>query len=196
MFGYIARGFQKADKSTGKTIADFSALDIDGNSVELKNYVGKVCLIVNVASKWGLTKQNYKELVEVYDKYNSQGLEVLAFPCNQFGGQEPAPEAEIKAFAQGFGAKFPLFSKIDVNGKNTHPLYTWLKTEKRGTMGDDIKWNFAKFLVGKDGLPHERYSPPTNPLTIVPDIEKYLSQWKEANGYGSSEAHGRQLLRN
>eukprot|EP00854_Cymbomonas_tetramitiformis_P011809 gene11809-13942_t len=112
MFGYIARGFQKADKTTGKTLADFSALDIDGNAVELKNYVGK-------------------------------GFEVLAFPCNQFGGQEPAPEAEVKAFAQGFGVKFPMFSKIDVNGNNVHPLYNWLKTEKRGTMGDDIKWNFA-----------------------------------------------------
>ncbi|KAK3242824.1 hypothetical protein CYMTET_47495 [Cymbomonas tetramitiformis] len=160
MFGYIARGFQKADKTTGKTLADFSALDIDGNAVELKNYVGK----------------NYKELVEVYDKYNSQGFEVLAFPCNQFGGQEPAPEAEVKAFAQGFGVKFPMFSKIDVNGNNVHPLYNWLKTEKRGTMGDDIKWNFAKFLVGKDGLPHERYAPPPSPLSIVPDIEKHLSK--------------------
>mmetsp|Transcript_5779 Transcript_5779/g.6643 ORF Transcript_5779/g.6643 Transcript_5779/m.6643 type:complete len:122 (-) Transcript_5779:707-1072(-) len=108
--------------------------------------------------------------------YKSKGFEVLAFPCNQFGGQEPASEEEIKEFTAGFGVTFPLFGKVEVNGDNAHPLFAWLKWEKAGTLGDNIKWNFGKFLVNKNGEAIKRYSPPTNPLSITKDIEAALAE--------------------
>lgn len=120
-----------------------------------------------------MTDQNYKELVTVYNKYTSQGFEVLAFPCNQFGAQEPGSDAEIKAFAEKYGAKFPMFSKIDVNGPNVAPLYKYLK-EAQGGLLPDIKWNFGKFLVDKEGKAVNRYAPTDSPLSIVKDIEALL----------------------
>jgi len=153
---------------------DFSAKIITGQEVQLSKFKGKVCLVVNVASAWGLTDQNYKELVTVYNQYKSRGFEVLAFPCNQFGGQEPGTDAEIKSFAQKYGAKFPLFSKIEVNGNGTHPLYKFLKDSQKEFLGNDIKWNFAKFLVDKEGKAVKRYAPTSSPSSITKDIEKYL----------------------
>lgn len=114
---------------------------------------------------------NYTELVQLHEKYEPQGLSILAFPCNQFGGQEPGTEAEIKKFAEGYGVKFDMFSKIKVNGNDTHPLWDFLKNKQGGMLGNFIKWNFTKFLVDRNGNPVARYSPQTNPK---PTIEKEL----------------------
>lgn len=118
---------------------------------------------------------NYTELVKLHEKYaDSKGLRILAFPCNQFGGQEPGTEAEIKEFAAGFGVKFDMFSKVKVNGEGTHPIFEFLKSKQGGTLGNFIKWNFTKFLVNKEGVPVARYSPQTNPIpAIEKDLEKY-----------------------
>lgn len=121
-----------------------------------------------------MTDQNYKELVTVYNRYASKGFEVLAFPCNQFGAQEPGSNSDIKKFASKYGAKFPLFAKIDVNGPATHPLYQYLKETKGSFPSSDIKWNFGKFLVDKSGKCIERYAPTDSPLSIAGDIEKAL----------------------
>lgn len=164
------------EMATNKTVYDYSAVNIDGDTVNLSDYKGKVLLIVNTASECGFTPQ-YEGLQEVYTKYKDQGFEVLAFPCNQFGGQEPGEKSEIKEFCSTkFSTTFPLFDKIDVNGKNAHPLYIYLKSEQSGLITDDIKWNFTKFLIGKDGVPNNRYSPQTTPAKIAPDIEKLLNQ--------------------
>uniref|UniRef100_A0A6N2MM26 Glutathione peroxidase n=1 Tax=Salix viminalis TaxID=40686 RepID=A0A6N2MM26_SALVM len=141
--------------------------DIGGNDMSLSEYSGKVLLIVNVASKCGLTHSNYKELNVLYEKYKNQGFEILAFPCNQFAGQEPGSNEEIKdTVCTIFKAEFPIFDKIDVNGKNAAPVYKFLKSEKGGYFGDAIKWNFTKFLVNKEGKVVERYAPTTSPLKI------------------------------
>ncbi|MBA0853658.1 hypothetical protein Goshw_020587, partial [Gossypium schwendimanii] len=141
--------------------------DIRGNDVSLSEYKGKVVLIVNVASKCGLTQSNYKELNVLYEKYKNQGFEILAFPCNQFGGQEPGTNEQIQeATCSMFKAEFPIFDKVEVNGKNAAPLYRFLKSEKGGYFGDAIKWNFTKFLVNKEGKVVERYAPTTSPLNI------------------------------
>lgn len=126
-----------------------------------------------------MTAQNYQELAALYDKYSSKGLEILAFPCNQFGGQEPGSNSEIQAFAKGKGAKFPVFGKIDVNGPEQDPLYEFLKQEQSGgffgqLLGSDIKWNFAKFLVDGSGSVVGRYGPTDSPLSIEGDIVKLL----------------------
>jgi glutathione peroxidase len=157
-------------------IYQFEVKTIDGTTTTLEQYKGKVLLIVNVASKCGLTPQ-YKGLQELYDKYQSQGFEILGFPCNQFLGQEPGTEDSIKEFCSlTYNVSFPMFSKIDVNGKNTHPLYVYLKKELPGILGlKDIKWNFSKFLVGKDGTPLKRFSPQEEPVNIAKDIEAALS---------------------
>eukprot|EP00236_Picocystis_salinarum_P003550 CAMPEP_0183834064 /NCGR_PEP_ID=MMETSP0807_2-20130328/6399_1 /TAXON_ID=88271 /ORGANISM="Picocystis salinarum, Strain CCMP1897" /LENGTH=191 /DNA_ID=CAMNT_0026080049 /DNA_START=1685 /DNA_END=2260 /DNA_ORIENTATION=+ len=166
--------FVSAAVSTS-SLGDFTAVDIDGKTRNLSEFVGKVSLVVNVALNEALTDQNYKELVTLYNTYKTKGFEVLAFPCNQFGKQEPGTEEEIKRFAAKYGANFTMFSKIDVNGPSTHPLYVWLKDNLSGFMGSkDIKWNFGKFLLDKDGKPVKRYAPTDNPLSIVPDIEKLL----------------------
>ncbi|CAG5114607.1 unnamed protein product [Candidula unifasciata] len=147
-----------------KTIYEFNALDIDGNDVSLEKYRGKVCIIVNVACKCGFTNKNYTQLQDFYTKYADKGLAILAFPSNQFAGQEPGSNEEIKKFVNDtFGAKFDLFSKIEVNGKNAHPLFKFLKKEQKGTFGDFIKWNFTKFLINREGKPVSRYSPSTDP---------------------------------
>jgi glutathione peroxidase len=157
------------------SIYEFSANTIDGQEVSLAQFKGKVLLIVNTASKCGFTPQ-YKGLEELYEKYHDQGLEILGFPCNQFGGQEPGSSEEIQTFCETkFGVKFPLFAKIDVNGANTHPLYAFLKDAAPGILGSkDIKWNFTKFLVGRDGVVADRYASTTSPQSLEKDIQKAI----------------------
>ena len=131
---------------------------------------------MNTASKCGFTPQ-YKGLQELYAQYKDRGFELLAFPCDQFGHQEPGDDGEIKEFCEmNYGVEFPLFSKIEVNGDAAHPLYKFLKSEKGGLIGDSIKWNFTKFLVDKQGNVIERYAPTTPPERIAPDIEKQLAK--------------------
>lgn len=159
------------------TVYDFSAKSIDGEETPLSRFKGKVLLIVNVASRCGFTPQ-YAGLEKLYEKYKKHGFEVLAFPCNQFGGQEPGTESEIKAFCEtNYGVKFPLFAKIEVNGENAHPLYKFLTKEKPGILGTEaIKWNFTKFLIDRKGNPVKRYAPNVSPEDIAPDIEKHLAE--------------------
>jgi len=160
---------------SAKSIYDFCVTDIEGNEVSLDKYKGKVCLIVNVASKWGFTAKNYTQLQALHVKLAEKGLAILAFPCNQFGSQEPGSNEQIKEFAQeNYGAQFDLYSKIDVNGNKADPLYKFLKAKQKGTLGDFIKWNFSKFLVNKEGMPVKRYSPNTEPFSIEKDIEPLL----------------------
>ncbi|KAL5181909.1 putative phospholipid hydroperoxide glutathione peroxidase [Glycine soja] len=156
-----------ASQSNTKSVHDFTVKDARGNNVNLADYKGKVLLIVNVASQCGLTNSNYTELNQLYEKYKGKGLEILAFPCNQFGAQEPGTNEEIVEFAcTRFKAEFPIFDKVDVNGDNAAPLYKFLKSSKGGLFGDSIKWNFSKFLVDKDGNVVDRYAPTTSPLSI------------------------------
>ncbi|MQL94198.1 hypothetical protein Taro_026854 [Colocasia esculenta] len=158
------------------SIYDITVKDIRGNDVSLGSYSGKVLLIVNVASKCGLTHSNYKELNVLYEKYKSEGFEILAFPCNQFLGQEPGSNEEIQEVAcTMFKAEFPIFDKVEVNGNKAVPLYKFLKSQKGGTFGDGIKWNFTKFLVDKNGKVVERYAPTTSPLKIEKDIKNLLA---------------------
>jgi glutathione peroxidase len=155
---------------------DFSALTIDGIDLPLSQFRGHALLIVNVASKCGYTPQ-YVGLEELYKKYHERGLEVLGFPCNQFGHQEPGDEAEIRKFCSlNYGVSFPMFAKIKVNGPDTHPLYEYLKQSLPGILGlGAIKWNFTKFLTGKDGIPVKRYAPADKPQSIQSDVEAVLS---------------------
>ena len=156
------------------TIHDFSATSIDGIERQLVDYKGKVVLVVNTASQCGFTGQ-YKGLEELYRTYADRGLVVLGFPCDQFGHQEPGDEEEIATFCErNFGVTFPLFSKIDVNGPDAHPLYQWLRSEKSGLVGDKIRWNFTKFLVDTEGNVVERYGSKTTPAQIADDIEALL----------------------
>lgn len=156
------------------SVYNFIVKDVDGNEVELSKYQGKPLLIVNTASKCGFTPQ-YEGLEELYKKFDGK-FEVLAFPCNQFGAQEPGSDSEIKFFCvDTYSTTFPVFSKIEVNGDNTHPLYEYLKKEKPGLLGSQkIKWNFTKFLVDSEGKPIERYAPQTKPQDIEKDIEKLI----------------------
>ncbi|KAK1284105.1 putative phospholipid hydroperoxide glutathione peroxidase [Acorus calamus] len=158
-----------------QSVHDFVVKDVRGNDVDLSKYKGKVLLIVNVASQCGLTNSNYPELTQLYDKYKNQDFEILAFPCNQFGHQEPGNNEEIVEFAcTRFKAEFPIFDKVDVNGSTAAPIYKYLKSSKGGLFGDSIKWNFSKFLVDKDGHVVDRYAPTTSPLSIEKDIKKLL----------------------
>lgn len=140
----------------------------------MENYKGKVVLVVNTASKCGLTPQ-YEGLEKLYKDYKDRGLVILGFPCNQFGKQEPGGAKEI---AEGclinYGVTFPMFSKIEVNGDNAHPIYKYLKSELKGTFGNRIKWNFTKFLIDKDGTPYKRFSPTTTPDKLRSHIETLL----------------------
>jgi len=158
-------------------VFSFSVKDISGNATSLSRFEGKVLLIVNVASKCGFTPQ-YKGLQFIYDKFKEKGLEILAFPCNQFGAQEPGNEAEIKNFCSlNYNVTFPLFGKIDVNGKNAEPLYEFLKKEEPGILGTElIKWNFTKFLVNKKGEVLKRYAPNVTPESLEQDILKALNE--------------------
>ncbi|CAN8010122.1 putative phospholipid-hydroperoxide glutathione peroxidase [Ixodes scapularis] len=122
-----------------------------------------------------MTNKNYQQLQELHEKFaESKGLRILAFPCNQFGGQEPGTEAEIKEFAKKFNVQFDMFSKVNVNGDQAHPLWKYLKHKQSGFLMDAIKWNFSKFLIDKDGQPVKRYAPTTEPLAIEPDLLKYF----------------------
>ncbi|KAB2627945.1 glutathione peroxidase 7 [Pyrus ussuriensis x Pyrus communis] len=169
-FGVYARA------ATERSLYDFTVKDIDGKDVPLSKFKGKVLLVVNVASRCGLTSSNYSELSHLYEKYKPQGFEILAFPCNQFGGQEPGSNGEIKQFAcTRFKAEFPIFDKVDVNGPSTAPVYQFLKSSAGGFLGDIIKWNFEKFLVDKNGKVVERYPPTTSPFQIEKDIQKLVA---------------------
>jgi glutathione peroxidase len=162
-------------EATTMNTYDFSALTIDGIDLPLARYRGHPLLIVNVASKCGFTPQ-YTGLEALYKKYHERGLEVLGFPCDQFGHQEPGAEAEIKEFCSvTYGVSFPMFAKIKVNGPDSHPLYEYLKNVLPGILGiEAIKWNFTKFLIGNDGEPIKRYAPADKPESMEPDIEAAL----------------------
>merc|ERR1711941_77758 len=163
------------DMSTAKSLHELTAEDNQGHTVGFSQLKGKVVLIVNVASKCGFTPQ-YKELQALYEKYKDQGLEIVGFPCNQFGSQEPGSDAEIQEFCQkNYGVSFPIMKKIHVNGDDVHPVYAFLKNSKSGLLGlTRIKWNFEKFLVDKEGVVEERYSSLTKPESLEPTIEKLL----------------------
>ena len=157
------------------TLDDFSATTLAGEEQSLSEYHGKVVLVVNTASQCGFTPQ-YAGLEELWQKYEDQGLVVLGFPCNQFGGQEPGDADEIGSFCEkNYGVSFPMFDKVDVNGDDAHPLFDWLKEEKGGILGSGIKWNFTKFLVGRDGEVIKRFGSTTTPDSISSDIEKALA---------------------
>lgn len=160
---------------TSQSIYDFSATSIEGQSISLSNYKDKVLLIVNTASQCGFTPQ-YKGLQELYDKYADRGLVILGFPCNQFGQQEPGTSSDIQSFCETrFGVTFPLFQKIDVNGANAHPLYTYLTKEAPGLLGSEaIKWNFTKFLVDRNGNVVKRYASLAKPEDLEKDIQTLL----------------------
>ncbi len=158
------------------TVYDFEARQINGEDIALSEFKGKVMLIVNTASQCGFTPQ-FGGLEELHKSYAGQGLTVLGFPCNQFGSQDPGNDGEISAFCQvNYGVSFPMMSKIEVNGPAAHPLYKWLSSEAPGLLGSKaIKWNFTKFLVGKDGQVIRRYAPLDKPADLAKDIEAALA---------------------
>ncbi|MFN6971623.1 MAG: glutathione peroxidase [Rheinheimera sp.] len=155
----------------------FKVKSTTGNTVDLSQYQGKVLLIVNTASQCGFTPQ-YQELEQLHQQYHSKGLEILAFPCNQFGGQEPGTDQDIAQFCElNFGVTFPVMSKIQVNGPEAEPLFEYLKDQARGVLKTRaIKWNFTKFLVNKDGVVVKRYAPRTKPSQFVQAIEEELAK--------------------
>ena len=157
------------------SIYDFTATRLDGGQQSLAEYRGEVVLIVNTASQCGFTPQ-YAGLESLYENLHPRGLTVLGFPCNQFGGQEPEGEAAIGAFCEkNYGVSFPMFAKVEVNGENAHPLFKYLKDAKPGLLGTEkIKWNFTKFLIGRDGEPVARYAPQTKPEELEAPITKLL----------------------
>ena len=157
------------------SVYDFKAESIDGKTVKLSKFKGKVLLIVNTASACGFTPQ-FAGLEALYEKYKDQGFAVLGFPSNQFGGQDPGSNEEIGAFCvQNYGVSFPMMAKSEVNGPGASPLYQWLVNEKPGLFGNAIKWNFTKFLIGKDGSVRKRYAPLDTPASITRDIEAALA---------------------
>jgi glutathione peroxidase len=157
------------------TVYDYAAATLAGEEIGLEKWRGRVLLIVNTASQCGFTPQ-YAGLEALHKKFEPQGLTVLGFPCNQFGGQEPGNEVEIGAFCQkNYGVSFPMFAKVDVNGTNSHPLFRFLTQVKKGLLGTEaIKWNFTKFLIGRDGEPVSRYAPQTRPEELEAPIRKLL----------------------
>lgn len=159
-----------------ESIYDFEAKDIDGTTKKLSEYKGNALLVVNTASKCGFTPQ-FDGLEKLYKSYNKKGFQILGFPCNQFGGQEPGNENEIKSFCSlSYDVTFPMFAKIEVNGNNAHPLYKYLKKNSKGILGTEfIKWNFTKFLIGKNGEVLKRYAPTDTPEDIAKDLEELLS---------------------
>jgi len=157
-----------------KMFYDFTAKSLQGKEFSMRDFEGKVILLVNTASKCGLTPQ-YKGLEELYQKYKEDGLIILGFPCNQFGNQEPG---DSKSISEGcllnYGVSFPMFEKIEVNGENAHPIYQYLKKKLKGFLGENIKWNFTKFLIDKNGKPLKRFAPTTKPEKIGKYLEKLL----------------------
>ena len=157
-------------------IYQFEAELLDGKNKAFADYQGKVLLIVNTASKCGFTPQ-FAGLEKLYDKYKDQGFEVLGFPCNQFGGQDPGSSEEIGAFCQkNYGVNFPMFAKVDVKGPEAHILFRYLTNNSKGILGSGIKWNFTKFLIGKDGKVLNRFAPTTKPEELQSEIETALAQ--------------------
>ncbi|EFO17883.2 glutathione peroxidase [Loa loa] len=173
----LARKFYTFTRFTGtiaasETIYDFTVKDVDGKEVKLDKYRGKPVVIVNVASQCKLADSNYRELKELQKFYKDEGLVVAAFPCNQFGSQEPSDGVDIKkSVKEKYHYEPDIYAKIEVNGENTHPLYNFLKEKQGGTFGKKIKWNFTKFLIDQDGHPVKRYAPTTSPMTIKHDID-------------------------
>lgn len=157
------------------TLHDFTAETLTGGTRALSEYDGKVALVVNTASKCGFTPQ-YEGLETLWRRFDEDGLVVLGFPCNQFSSQEPGGAEEIGEFCErNYGVSFPMFAKIDVNGPDAHPVYKWLRTQKGGLLGNRIKWNFTKFLIGRDGRVIKRYGPTTKPIELLKDIEAALT---------------------
>ena len=153
----------------------FSAKSLQGSEIKMENYKGKTILVVNTASKCGLTPQ-YEGLEKLYQKYKDKGLVILGFPCNQFANQESGDEKSIsEGCLINYGVSFPMFSKIDVNGENSHPIYKYLKSELNGILGSKIKWNFTKFLIDSNGKPVKRFAPITKPETIDKYLESILN---------------------
>jgi glutathione peroxidase len=160
--------------SEASSVYEFSVPTSTGDEQSLKAYQGKVLLIVNTASKCGFTPQ-YEGLQQLHDRYAQQGLEIVAMPCNQFRGQEPGTNAEVQEFCQmNYGLSFPVMGKIDVNGPGRHPLYSYLTSQAGGLFNDNIKWNFTKFLVDRQGQVVERFATITKPADIAKSIEKLL----------------------
>ncbi|OKL46891.1 glutathione peroxidase [Boudabousia liubingyangii] len=157
------------------TFYDFSATALNGSEISMSDYQGLVVLVVNTASKCGFTPQ-LEELQQLHEQYFEQGLRILGFPCNQFGKQEPGSSEEISEFCQlNYGVQFQMFQKIDVNGADAHPLWKWLRDQKGGILGDVIKWNFTKFLIGRNGEVADRFAPTTKPSSLTKEIESLLN---------------------
>lgn len=179
---FFKKGTDQLNTSNIKKFQDIKLIDIDGNHKTIGDYLinKKILIIVNVASECGYTSMNYKQLVDIYNKFSGRGLQILAFPCNQFKSQEPGSEPEIKkCMREKFKVEFPLFSKIEVNGENTHELYKYLKTNCNEFKIDDktfkhIPWNFGKFLVDNNGKVLGFYSPSYEPIKLEEEINKYL----------------------
>ena len=165
--------FGGAKTTLPDSIYDIKVTTIDGKEISMSQFKGKVLMIANVASACGMTPQ-YADFVELYDKYKSKGLEILAFPCNAFGSQESGSNSQIKQFAQNKGAKFTMLAKGEVNGPGELPLWTFLKAKQGGLLGSDIKWNFTKFLVDRNGNVVSRYAPTSPPLAFENDIKALL----------------------
>ena len=159
------------------TFFDFEAKKLSGKTVSMKEYQGKTIVVVNTASKCGFTPQ-YEGLEKLYQKYKDQGLIILAFPCNQFANQEPGSSNDIKQFCEvNYGVSFPLFEKVDVNGRNSHPIFKYLKSKLSGGLfGSRIKWNFTKFLINKKGIPVKRFAPTTKPEKMETIIRRLLQK--------------------
>lgn len=153
---------------------DFTAVAMNGKEINMSDYKGKVAVVVNTASKCGYTPQ-FDELEKIYKKYKEDGLEILGFPCNQFASQDPGTNEEIMEFCRlNYGVTFQMFQKIDVNGKNTHPLFVYLKKEAKGSLGEKIKWNFTKFLIDREGNVVKRFAPATSPVKMEEEVRNLL----------------------
>lgn len=158
----------------GASLGDFTATTLAGDEQSLADFADRVVLVVNTASQCGFTPQ-YAGLEEIWQKYRDQGLVVLGFPCNQFGNQEPGDAQQIAGFCErNYSVSFPMFAKVEVNGPGAHPLFVWLRHERGGLLGSRIKWNFTKFLLGRDGQVLRRYAPATRPESLAADIEEAL----------------------
>lgn len=153
---------------------DFTAVAMNGKEINMSDYKGKVAVVVNTASKCGYTPQ-FDELEKLYKKYKEDGLVILGFPCNQFASQDPGTNEEIMEFCRlNYGVTFQMFQKIDVNGKNTHPLFDYLKKEAKGSLGEKIKWNFTKFLIDREGNVVKRFAPATSPVKMEEEVRNLL----------------------
>jgi len=164
------------DNKMNNEFYNYNAVSLQGKELNMSDYKGKTILVVNTASKCGFTPQ-YEGLESLYKKYKDKGLVILGFPCNQFGSQEPGSEKEIaEGCLVNYGVTFPMFSKVEVNGSNAHPLFKYLKSELKGLLGGRIEWNFTKFLIDSDGYPVKRYAPVTTPEKIEQELIKYLPE--------------------